>query len=125
MSETSPPAGDKLKKKLNTIQAHRVRLQFDALLADHARQPLTAEEIHLRCGSITKVTSQKLSPCGKCTRQLTARQRLRACPFCGWGGNWKLAKDEAEKRLTKELNKELEEAKKYERERRDKGYVFE
>lgn len=112
-------------KELRSTHAHRIRVLFDELLADHAKEPLSAEEIHRRCGIISRVTSLKLSPCGHCTRLLTARQRLRPCQFCGWEGNWKLVEAEAEKRLQEDLAKELKEAREYERERRAKGYVFE
>lgn len=112
-------------RELRSTHAHRIRVLFEEMLAAHAENPLTAEEIHHRCGIISRVTQLKLSPCANCTRLLTARQRMRPCEFCGFEGNWKHAVAEAEKRQNKELEKELKEAREYERKRRAEGYVFE
>lgn len=82
--------------------AFRIENLFKDLVAEG--NP-TAERIHQVACIISKMRSRRMEVCERCFRLLMARERYRACKYCGFKGNWKGA--EAERLTRQSINESV------------------
>jgi superfamily II helicase len=90
-------------KKFTRPIAHKIETMFNELVADEARTP---EKIHAVCCVIAKIRARNYEACHRCTRLLTARERMRPCRYCGFKGNYKkLLEEEQSRKKMEELRR--------------------